>query len=68
MDPAPRPPRSIATPCVKVCIVDGAAGLCIGCYRTLPEIAAWARYDDGQRAEILAQLPARAPKGLGVVG
>ena len=55
-----RPPRAIATPCVQVCIVDGASGLCLGCHRTLPEIAKWARYDDSERAAILAELPARA--------
>jgi predicted Fe-S protein YdhL (DUF1289 family) len=49
----------IATPCVKVCIVDGASGLCLGCLRTLPEIAAWGRYTDAERAEIMAALPQR---------
>ncbi len=53
------PPRSIATPCVKVCIVDGASNLCLGCGRSLPEIAAWTRYTDQERAEITASLPAR---------
>lgn len=52
-------PRPIATPCVKVCIVDGPTGWCLGCWRTLPEIAAWARYDDAQRSTIMAQLPQR---------
>ena len=56
------PPRAIATPCVKVCIVDGASGLCLGCYRTLPEIAKWIRYDDAERAAICAELPARAAR------
>jgi predicted Fe-S protein YdhL (DUF1289 family) len=53
------PPRAIATPCVKVCVVDGESGLCLGCFRTLPEIAGWARFSDGQRAELMAALPAR---------
>ena len=52
-------PRSIATPCVKVCIVDGASSLCLGCYRTLEEIGGWAVLTDDQRAEIMAYLPAR---------
>lgn len=56
----PRPaPRSIATPCVKVCIVDGASSLCLGCYRTLEEIGGWAALTDDQRATIMADLPAR---------
>ena len=56
------PPRSIATPCVKVCIVDGGSGMCLGCARTLPEIAGWARYTDAERAAITASLPARWAK------
>ena len=52
-------PPPIATPCVKVCVVDGESGLCLGCLRTLAEIAAWIGYDDGQRAKIMAELPGR---------
>ncbi len=57
--PAARPPRAIATPCVKVCAVDGATGFCLGCRRTLPEIAGWARLSDEERAAIMAALPHR---------
>ncbi|HEX8470896.1 MAG TPA: DUF1289 domain-containing protein [Brevundimonas sp.] len=52
-------PRSIATPCVKVCIVDGSSSLCLGCYRTLEEIGGWSGLTDVQRAQIMAELPAR---------
>lgn len=54
-----RPPRPIATPCVKVCIVDGASGWCLGCGRTLAEIAGWTRLSDDERAAVMASLPAR---------
>ncbi|MBU1385498.1 MAG: DUF1289 domain-containing protein [Alphaproteobacteria bacterium] len=57
---APRPPRPIATPCVQVCAVDGASGLCLGCWRTLPEIAGWSGFTDAERAAIMAALPGRA--------
>ena len=53
------PPRPISTPCIKVCVVDGESGLCMGCYRTLPEVAGWTRLDEGARAAILADLPSR---------
>jgi len=53
------PPRPIATPCIKVCVIDGASSLCLGCYRTLSEIAEWSRLSDGQRTEIMDQLPSR---------
>lgn len=57
MDAAP--PRPIATPCVKVCIVDGESGLCLGCYRTLHEVAAWASFDEARRLALMAELPSR---------
>jgi uncharacterized protein len=64
------PPRPIATPCIKVCIVDGESALCLGCHRTLPEIGGWARLTDEQRAAIMAELPARRsrirPEKLGL--
>lgn len=53
------PPRPIVTPCVKVCAVDGTTGYCLGCRRTLPEIAGWARLTDEERAAIMAALPDR---------
>ena len=64
------PPRPIATPCIKVCIIDGESSLCLGCYRKLTEVAAWARYSDEERAAIMAALPARRsqirPEKLGL--
>ena len=60
MSPTTQPPRSIATPCVKVCIVDGASGLCLGCWRTLSEIGGWSGLTDEERARIMAELPERA--------
>lgn len=54
-----QPPRSIATPCVKVCVVDGASGLCLGCFRTLGEIGGWSGLTDAERAAVMADLPAR---------
>ena len=67
----PAPPRPIATPCIKVCVVDGASGLCLGCHRTLPEIARWGGLTDAERAEITLALPARrgriSPEKLGLI-
>ena len=56
---APSPPRAIASPCVMVCTVDGASGLCLGCLRTLQEIATWSRMTDEGRAAVMADLPGR---------
>jgi predicted Fe-S protein YdhL (DUF1289 family) len=64
------PPRPIKTPCVQVCAIDAESGLCLGCFRSLPEIARWARLDDAERDDILRDLPARrgqiAPGKLGL--
>ena len=49
----------IASPCTRVCIVDSALKLCVGCGRTLDEIAGWIDRDDTWRARVIAQLPAR---------
>ena len=66
----PSPPRAIATPCIQVCAVDGASGLCLGCFRTLGEIAGWHRFSDAERAALMAALPSRrariAPEKLGM--
>lgn len=66
VSPTPQgPPRSIATPCVQVCVVDGASSLCLGCYRTLSEIAGWSGFGDAERAAIMAVLPEREQEVLG---
>jgi hypothetical protein len=66
------PPKAIATPCVKVCVVDGESGLCMGCYRELSEVAAWARLTDEERARIMGELPGRRsrirPEKLAIFG
>lgn len=54
---APRQP--IATPCIKVCAVDGATGLCFGCARSMNEIARWAAMSAAEREAVMAELPAR---------
>ncbi len=50
---------TISSPCIRVCVVDGAADICIGCGRTLPEIASWGRMREDQRIAVMAALPAR---------
>jgi uncharacterized protein len=60
MDIVPSSPRrAVITPCIKVCMVDGQSGLCLGCFRTLPEIARWERFTDDERKALMAALPAR---------
>lgn len=47
------------SPCVKVCRMDPERGLCLGCARTLDEIARWGTMSDEERARIMAELPGR---------
>ncbi|QRG09777.1 DUF1289 domain-containing protein [Xanthobacter dioxanivorans] len=49
----------MATPCVRVCVVEPASSLCIGCGRTLREIGSWASYSHATRAAIMSALPER---------
>lgn len=55
----PGPPKPVLSPCVMVCTVDGASGLCLGCYRTLEEIATWSRMTDEVRVQVMADLDGR---------
>jgi predicted Fe-S protein YdhL (DUF1289 family) len=56
------------TPCVNVCTLDTRTRRCLGCGRTIEEIAAWSRMSDAERRRIMAELPAResdAPAAAG---
>ncbi len=50
---------AVETPCVQICVIDDVDGLCVGCARTLTEIAEWGNYSAAQRSTVMAQLPAR---------
>jgi predicted Fe-S protein YdhL (DUF1289 family) len=50
----------IESPCVKVCVVDPTTGLCLGCHRTLEEIAGWSSMPPEARRAVMAELPGRA--------
>lgn len=49
----------VASPCTNVCRMDGATGLCEGCFRTLDEIAYWSRFDNEQKRSILNAVAQR---------
>jgi predicted Fe-S protein YdhL (DUF1289 family) len=67
----PAPP-AIASPCIQVCVVDGESGLCLGCYRTLAEVAGWTRLTAEAREAVMVELPQRRarirPEKLGLFG
>ncbi len=49
----------VPSPCISVCAIDEATGLCGGCLRTLDEIAAWSVLDDGERRGVWARIGVR---------
>jgi len=50
----------IQSPCVKICVVHPEARICMGCYRSIEEIAGWGRMTNEERASVLNDLPARS--------
>ena len=52
----------VASPCISVCRIDDATGLCAGCLRTLDEIAVWSVLDDVDRRAVWAAIAARAAR------
>ncbi len=49
----------VASPCISVCAMDEATGLCAGCFRTLDEIAGWIAFSEDEKRAVVAALPAR---------
>lgn len=50
------------SPCVNICVMHPAEGICVGCYRTMEEIAGWGGMSADARRAVLADLPARKPR------
>ena len=52
-----------STPCVQICVIDPRSALCVGCGRTVREIAAWGSLDEPSRLAIMAGLHGAARRG-----
>jgi uncharacterized protein len=50
----------VPSPCISVCRMDAATGLCEGCFRTLDEIAAWGMAGDEEKRTLWQELVKRA--------
>jgi predicted Fe-S protein YdhL (DUF1289 family) len=50
---------TIETPCNKVCAIDAAFTLCVGCGRSMAEIAGWIGFTADERRRIMTELPGR---------
>jgi len=49
----------VPSPCIDVCRMSPATGLCEGCLRTLDEIAAWSTLDDEAKGRVWDELDQR---------
>ena len=52
----------IQSPCVKLCVIHPEERLCVGCMRSIDEIAGWSRLTPEAPAAIMDELPSRTPR------
>ena len=57
--------EGVPSPCMSICHMKLSLGRCVGCYRTLDEVAAWADMPDVDKRAVWLQLLARARPDLG---
>jgi predicted Fe-S protein YdhL (DUF1289 family) len=49
----------IESPCVNICTLDARSKTCLGCGRTIDEIARWSTMIPAERSRVMSELPAR---------
>ncbi|WP_249341639.1 DUF1289 domain-containing protein [Sphingomonas sp. 3P27F8] len=47
------------SPCTLVCTMDRKTGQCLGCFRTIDEIARWSTMGDAEKRAVLALVAQR---------
>jgi predicted Fe-S protein YdhL (DUF1289 family) len=52
-------PLQVPSPCNSVCRIDALTGWCLGCNRTLEEIADWPMLNWREKQDLLENLRAR---------
>ncbi len=61
--PAPFDPRThegpLPSPCIGVCVMDGASGLCTGCQRTIDEIIDWGMATEARKRQVWLEIVRR---------
>jgi len=50
---------AVPSPCLSICRMDPASGLCKGCSRTIEEIAGWSTLDNAGRLAVWDRIAAR---------
>lgn len=51
-------PRPVQSPCVSVCALD-VNDVCIGCYRSASEIAAWSSLSEDEKRAVIERADHR---------
>ena len=51
--------KPVWSPCRKICLVDPAHSICVGCFRTLDELGRWTRFSDEERRAVKRELKDR---------
>ncbi len=54
--------EQIASPCINICVIHPAERICTGCLRSIDEITQWSPMSPEARAQVMEDLPARAPR------
>ena len=55
---------TVPSPCINICTLDAASGLCLGYARTLQEISDWSNLDDAGKRAVWARIAERRSQGL----
>jgi len=53
------PPEYVPSPCVQICTLDPATGLCRGCLRSIQEITDWVEMSAEEKRATLARIELR---------
>jgi predicted Fe-S protein YdhL (DUF1289 family) len=63
---ADMPVDALPSPCISVCQMDPQDGVCVGCYRTRAEIAAWRSMSRDDQLVLLNILQDRRARATGI--
>ncbi len=50
---------STPSPCISICQMNPQSGLCLGCHRTIDEIADWSVLSEEEKQAVLSAIDAR---------
>lgn len=55
----PEQQTPVPSPCINLCQMDPATGLCRGCMRTIDEIVAWGKASEADKRAVWAEIRRR---------